>query len=128
MHAEGQKAGVFVLLETRYSEMTGCRKFLIGLSNSGMKPLMDGCRIPFIFKSGGDGPGLGYREGGTVVARAVLPEFATCRVVNSYDSELEGHCRNALNYSLPLLVWMFSGYNRPSRATLPNIIFANRTK
>ena len=59
MHVEGQKAGVFVLLETRYSEMTGCRKFLIGLSNSGMKPLMDGYRIPFIFKSGGDGPGLG---------------------------------------------------------------------
>ena len=51
MHAEGQKAGVFVLLETRYSEMTGCRKFLIGLNNSGMKPLMDGYRIPFIFKA-----------------------------------------------------------------------------
>ena len=35
--------------------MMGWRKILNGLSNSGMKPLLDGCRIPFINKSGGDG-------------------------------------------------------------------------
>ena len=122
MHAEGRKAGGSVLLERGYPEMMGWRKILNGLSNSGMKPLLDGCRIPFINKSGGDGPGLGCREDGTVVARASLPEFATSWVVNSYDRYLAAIYRNSTILSLPLEVWMFSGRIRPSR-TIPSNLF-----
>lgn len=96
--------------------MTVRRKNLNGLSNSGMKLLLDCCRIPFINKSGGDGSGLGCREDGTVVARATLPEFATSQVVPSYDRYLSAIYRNSTTLILPLEVWMLSGCNRPSRA------------
>ena len=119
MHAEGRKAGGSVPWERGYPEMMGWRKILNGLSNSGMKPLMDGCRIPFINKSGGDGPGLGCREDGTVVARAYVPEFATSQVVPSYDRYLSAIYRNSTTLILPLEVWMLSGCNRPSR-TIPS--------
>ena len=55
-----------------------------GLKELGIQPQLDGCRIPFTFKSGGDDPGLGCRATDAVVARA-LPEFATRKVVNSND-------------------------------------------
>lgn len=119
MHAEGRKADGSVPLERGYPEMMGWRKILNGLSISGMKPLMDGCRIPFINKSGGDGPGLGCREDGTVVARAYVPEFATSQVVPSYDRYLSAIYRNSTTLILPLEVWMLSGCNRPSR-TMPS--------
>ena len=106
--------------------MMGWRKILNGLSNSGMKPLMDGCRIPFINKSGGDGPGLGCREDGTVVARADVPEFATSQVVPSYDRYLTAIYRNSTTLLLPLEVWKFSGRNRPSRI-MPSNLFCGGT-
>ena len=106
-------------LERGYPEMMGYRKILNGLSNSGMKPLMDGCRIPFINKSGGDGPGMGHRVNGAVVARAYVPEFATSQVVPSYDRYLSAIYRNSTTLILPLEVWMLSGCNRPSR-TMPS--------
>ena len=115
MRAESQKAGVFVTSGREVADMRLWIKILTGLIMSDMKPLLDGCRIPFINKSGGDGPGLGCREDGTVVARASLPEFATSRVVNSYDIYLTDIYRNLTILSLPLEVWMFSGRNRPSR-------------
>ena len=89
---------------------------------SGMKPILDGFQIPFIFKSGGNGPGMGCRADGTVVARASLPEFATSWVVNSYDRYLAAIYRNSTILSLPLEVWMFSGRIRPSR-TIPSNLF-----
>ena len=116
MHAEGRKAGGSVPLERGYPEMMGWRKILNGLSNSGMKPLMDGCRIPFIFKSGGDGPGMGYRVNGAVVARAYVPEFATDRVVYCYDRYLAAIYRYSTSLLLPLEVWKSSGCIWPSRA------------
>lgn len=93
---------------------------------SGMKPILDGFQIPFIFKRGGNGPGMGYRADGTVVARASLPEFATSRVVNSYDIYLTDIYRNLTILSLPLEVWMFSGRIRPSRI-IPSNLFHGAT-
>lgn len=92
-----------------------------GLKELGLQPQLDGCRIPFILKSGGDGPGMGCRADGTVVARASLPELATSRVVNSYDIYLTDIYRNLTNLSLPLEVWMFSGRIRPSRIIPSNL-------
>ena len=89
------------------------------LIHSGMKPILDGFQIPFIFKSGGNGPGMGCRADGTVVARASLPEFATSQVVPSYDRYLSAIYRNSTTLILPLEVWMLSGCNRPSR-TMPS--------
>ena len=83
---------------------------------SGMKPILDGFQIPFIFKSGGDGPGMGYRVNGAVVARAYLPEFATDRVVYCYDRYLAAIHRNFTSLLLPLEVWKSSGCIWPSRA------------
>ena len=60
-----------------------------GLKELGIQPQLDGCRIPFIFKSGGDGPGMGYRVNGAVVARAYVPEFATDRVVTLTTDTLQ---------------------------------------
>ena len=75
----------------------------------------------FYFRSGGNGPGMGYRADGTVVARASLPEFATSRVVNCYDIYLTDIYRNLTILSLPLEVWMFSGHIRPSRIIPSNL-------
>ena len=73
-------------------------KILESQKETGSKPILDGYRIPFIFKSGGDGPGMGYRVNGAVVARAYLPEFATDRVVYCYDRYLAAIYRNLLAY------------------------------
>jgi len=128
MHAEGRKAGGSVPWERGYPEMMGWRKILTGLTMSGMKPLLDGCRIPFIFKSGGDGPGLGCREDGTVVARADVPEFATSQVVLSYDRYLAAIYRNLTTSILPLEAWKLSGCNRPSRAMPSHLICGGRKR
>ena len=87
-----------------------------GLKELGIQPQLDGCRIPFIFKSGGDGPGMGYRVNGAVVARAYVPEFATDRVVYCYDRYLAAISRNSTSLLLPLEVWKSSGCKWPSRA------------
>ena len=128
MRAESQKAGVFVTSGREVADMRLWRKILTSLIMSDMKPLMDGCRIPFIFKSGGDGPGLGCREDGTVVARADVPEFATSQVVTSYDRYLSAIYRNSTTLILPLEVWMLSGCNRPSRAMPSHLICGGRKR
>ena len=126
MHAGSQRVSGCTKQEGTFPEVRIFKNILKGLKMSGMKPLMDGCRIPFIFKSGGDGPGLGYRVDGAVVARAFLPEFATSRVVNSYDIYLTDIYRNLTILSLPLEVWMFSGRIRPSRI-IPSNLFHGAT-
>jgi hypothetical protein len=92
---------------------------------SGKKPKLGSCRIPFIFKSGGDDPGMGCRVNGAVVARADLPEFATNRVVNCYDIYLSNIYRNLTILSLPQEVWKFSGRIRPSRIIPSNLFFGD---
>lgn len=87
-----------------------------GLKELGIQPQLDGCRITFIFKSGGDGPGMGYRVNGAVVARAYVPEFATDRVVHINDRYLAAIYRYSTSLLLPLEVWKSSGCIWPSRA------------
>lgn len=128
MRAESQKAGVFVTSGREVADMRLWIKILTGLIMSDMKPLLDGCRIPFINKSGGDGPGLGCREDGTVVARAYVPEFATSQVVPSYDRYLSAIYRNSTTLILPLEVWMLSGCNRPSRTMPSHLICGGRKR
>ena len=127
MHAGSQRVSGCTKQEGIFPEVRIFKNILKGLKMSGMKPLMDGCRIPFIFKSGGDGPGLGYRVDGAVVARAFLPEFATSQVVPSYDRYLTAIYRNSTTLLLPLEVWKFSGRNRPSRI-MPSNLFCGGTK
>jgi len=119
---------VLVTSGREVADMRLWRKILTGLVMSNMKPLLDGCRIPFVFKSGGDGPGLGCREDGTVVARADVPEFATSQVVPSYDRYLSAIYRNSTTLILPLEVWMLSGCNRPSRAMPSHLICGGRKR
>ena len=128
MRAESQKAGVFVTSGREVADMRVWRKILTSLTMSDIKPLLDGCRIPFIFKSGGDGPGLGCREDGTVVARADVPEFATSQVVLSYDRYLAAIYRNLTTSILPLEAWRLSGCNRPSRAMPSHLICGGRKR
>ena len=106
----------------RINNLSTILQILKVLILSGMKPILDGFQIPFIFKSGGNGPGMGYRADGKVVARASLPEFATSRVVNSYDIYLTDIYRNLTILTLPQEVWMFSRPNRPSRI-IPSSLF-----
>ena len=73
----------------------------------------------FYFRSGGNGPGMGYRADGTVVARASLPEFATRKVVNSNDIYPTAIYRYSSRPSQRLDVWKFSGRIRPSRIISP---------
>ena len=128
MHAGSQRLSGCIKQEGIFPEVRFIKNILKGLKMSGMKPLMDGCRIPFIFKSGGDGPGLGCREDGTVVARADVPEFATSQVVTSYDRYLSAIYRNSTTLILPLEVWMLSGCNRPSRAMPSHLICGGRKR
>ena len=74
--------------------MISLRRISQSQMETGRKRLLDGCRIPFIFKSGGDGQGMGYRVNGAVVARAYVPKFATDRVVYCYDRYLAAIYRN----------------------------------
>ena len=55
--------------------------------------------LQVFFTSGGDGPGMGCRETGAVVARA-LPEFATRQVVTCYDRHLKMSI-DTTNWPLP---------------------------
>ena len=127
MDAESQRAGVKDGLKRGgLNKVLSVWRILESQKETGRKPILDGYRIPFIFKSGGAGPGMGYRADGTVVARASLPEFATSRVVNCYDIYLTDIYRNLTILSLPLEVWMFSGRIRPSRI-IPSNLFHGAT-
>ena len=59
--------------------------FRTGSVNPSRQPTGDRVPVAFGFTSGGGDPGLGCRETGTVVARA-LPEFATRQVVTCNDN------------------------------------------
>ena len=96
--------------------MISLRRISQSQMETGRKRLLDGCRIPFIFKSDGDGPGMGYRVNGAVVARAYVPEFATDRVVHINDRYLAAIYRYSTSLLLPLEVWKSSGCIWPSRA------------
>ena len=86
---------------------------------------LDSCQIPFIFKSGGVGPGLGCRETGTVVARA-LPEFATGQVVicRRMSPDHDSSANRQQPSKLPALT--STGRNRPSR-TVSSTYFIYRS-
>ena len=117
MDAESQRAGVKDGLKRGgLNKVISVWRILESQKETGRKPILDGYRIPFIFKSGGAGPGMGYRVNGAVVARAFLPEFATDRVVHSYDRYLAAIYRNSTSLLLPLEVWKSSGCIWPSRA------------
>lgn len=105
----------------RINNLSTILQILKVLILSGMKPILDGFQIPFIFKSGGNGPGMGCRADGTVVARASLPEFATRKVVNSNDIYPTAIYRYSSRPSQRLDVWKFSGRIRPSRIIPSNL-------
>jgi hypothetical protein len=75
--------------------------------------------LQVFFTSGGDGPGMGCRETGAVVARA-LPEFATRQVVTCYDRyPRKSIITNRQPYTLAGRT--SSGRNWPSRVIPPNL-------
>ena len=125
MHAESQRAGVKDGLKRGgLNKVISVWRILESQKETGSKPILDGYRIPFIFKSGGDGPGMGYRVNGAVVARA-LPEFATRQVVTCYDNWSRPTIIT-IRQPHPLAILTSSGRNRPSRVTPP--IFHRMTK
>ena len=65
--------------------MNALDDFKIGSDNPGHQPVGDHVPAAFEFTSGGGDPGMGCRDTGTVVARA-LPEFATRQVVTCNDN------------------------------------------
>ena len=109
-HAQNKKEGGVRM--NPFSEFFNPLNFSVGGAG------LDSCRIPFIFKSGGDGPGLGCRETDTVVARA-LPEFATGQVVicRRMSPDHDSSANRQQPSKLPALT--STGRNRPSR-TVPS--------
>lgn len=85
--------------------------------NPGSQPAGDHVPAALQFTSGGGDPGMGYRETGAVVARA-LPEFATRQVVTCYDNWSRPTIIT-IRQPHPLAVLTSSGRNRPSRVTPP---------
>ena len=85
---KGEVTAKLVPVGRQRSRMNAPDDFRIGSDNPGHHPTGDHVPAAFEFTSGGGDPGMGCRETGTVVARA-LPEFATRQVVTCYDRHLQ---------------------------------------